>query len=138
MAKPSNKGPTDNKKEVGRPRLFNTPKELQERIDDYFENCRDGGKPFTIAGLAYWLEMDRKSIYNYEHKDEYFHTIKRARDKILATLEEMIAVDGRAGQIFLAKNYGYTDKTEIESINVNVEMTTTEAEEILKSAGIIV
>lgn len=112
--------PEDKKKHAGgRPKLFNTPKELQDRIDDYFENCRDGGKPFTIAGLAYWLEMDRKSIYNYEKDDEFFPTIKRARDKILATLEEMITVDGRAGQIFLAKNYGYTDKMEVESNNTN-------------------
>lgn len=113
--------PTEEKQKHagGRPKLFSTPKELQDRIDDYFESCRDGGKPFTIAGLAYWLEMDRKSIYNYEKDDEFFHTIKRARDKILATLEEMIAVDGRAGQIFLAKNYGYTDKMEVESTNIN-------------------
>ena len=122
----------------GRPRLFSTPAELQARIDDYFENCRDGGKPFTIAGMAYWLEMDRQTFYNYKERDEYFGTIKRARDKILATLEEMIVVDGRAGQIFLAKNYGYTDKQEIEStnLNLNAEMTLEEAEKYLKEQGI--
>lgn len=116
----------------GRPRLFSTPEELQKRIDEYFDSCRDSRKPFTIAGLAYWLEMDRKSIYNYEKDDEFFPTIRRARDKILATLEEMITIDGRAGQIFLAKNYGYTDKIETENVNLNHEMSEEEAEKILE------
>lgn len=115
----------------GRPRLFSTPKELQTRIDEYFEACRDGGKPYTIAGMAYWLEMDRQTFYNYQDRDEYFDIIKRARDKIMATLEEMIVVDGRAGQIFLAKNYGYTDRIDTQNVNLNYEMTEEEAEKII-------
>ena len=123
---------TDKPKNLGgRPLLFSNADELQNRIDDYFENCDTNGKPYTIAGLAYWLEIDRQSIYNYEAKAEYFGTIKRARERILAYLEELLITDGKAGQIFVAKNYGYTDKIETENINLNHEMTEDEADAIL-------
>lgn len=103
----------------GRPLLFETKEKLEEAINKYFEDCQKREKPPTIAGLAFWLDVDRHTIYNYEKRDEFFHTIKRVRNRIMAILEEELMVKGTGGQIFLAKNYGYTDKQE-HDINANV------------------
>lgn len=103
----------------GQPPRWETPEELQEDIDLYIKTCHEEGRPLTIAGLALAVGVDRQTIYNYEKKDEYFGIIKRARDHILAFLEEKMMMEGKAGQIFLAKNYGYTDRQEIESSGTN-------------------
>ncbi len=110
----------------GRPAIFKDPKELEEKIAQYFAMCEQTGRPETFAGLAVWLGVDRKTVYNYAEKDEFFHTMKKARDYILAKLEEKMMAEGKAGQIFLAKNYGYTDKTETEisgGLNIKVGWT---------------
>ena len=107
-----NKEPTSNKR--GRPLSYKTANELQKAIDLYFDVCEEKERPPTIAGLAYSLGVDRHTVYNYENKDDFFHTIKRARERILVYLEEMLMTEGRGGQIFIAKNYGYTDKQEHE------------------------
>lgn len=120
------------KNKGGKPLIFKSEQELQKAIDGYFEECKsnlidfitkDGevikiNKPLipTIAGLAYALGVDRHTIYNYAEREKYFHTIKRTRDYIVSKIESKLAnVDGNiVGTIFLAKNYGYSDKQEIE------------------------
>ena len=99
---------------AGRPLKFKTEAELKEAIDKYFQYCAENKKPETIAGIAYHLGVERKTIYNYENRDEFLLTIKAARDRILAGLEEALFTEGKSGQIFLAKNYGYSDKQEHE------------------------
>lgn len=99
----------------GKPLLFKTAGELQKRVDEFFEWVELKGKPPTIARLAIFLDCDRQTIYNYEKKDEYFDIIKKARNLCIADLEERTVMEGKPGQIFIAKNYGYTDKQEIVS-----------------------
>ena len=98
---------------VGRPRIWDTPDELQTAIDSYFEYCDKNEKPYTIAGLAVFLDVDRQTIYNYEKKQRYFDTIKKARDRVYNYMEEWAMIKGNAGTIFLMKNYGYTDRQEV-------------------------
>jgi len=98
----------------GRPPVWKSPEELQSKVNAYFADCESRERKPCIAGLAYWCDVDRHTIYNYEEKTEYFHIIKKARDYILAGLEEtMIHGEGGGGAIFLAKNYGYTDQRNI-------------------------
>ena len=99
---------------AGRPLIFKTNEELKEAVNKYFDYCSENKRPETIAGLAYHLGIERQSIYNYEKRDAFFDTIKGARDRILAGLEEALFTEGKSGQIFLAKNYGYSDKQEHE------------------------
>ena len=98
----------------GRPVLYETPEQLEKLINEYFEQCEVRERPPTIAGLAYCLGVDRQTIYNYEKKEPFFGTIKRARDRIIMNIEEELICRGNSGTIFLAKNYGYTDKQELE------------------------
>ncbi len=104
----------EEKNKGGRPPIFNTPDELQERIDDYKRYLKTSGKPPTIAGLAYYTGIDRQTLYNYKSKDEFFDTIKTFVQWVLMNYEEQAVDKGNAGIIFLLKNYGYQDKQETE------------------------
>lgn len=99
----------------GRPPIFKTVQELEDCIETYKEYLRTENKPPTIAGLAYYTGIDRKTLYNYKAKDQYFHTIKKFVDWIIMNFEEIATDKGNAGVIFLMKNYGYTDKQIVES-----------------------
>lgn len=121
----------------GRPMKFPNSKKLEDTIKSYFKHCDKTGKPYTIAGLAVWLDVDRHTIYNYEKKEEFFHIIKKARDVILASWEERVISEGKPGQIFLMKNYGYTDKQEVQNTNYNHEISDDAAKAYLKKHGMI-
>lgn len=111
----------------GRPPCFKSPQELQKKIDAYLKECKDNieeiindkgqvvkvKKPLipSIAGLAYALDVDRQTIYNYQEKNQYFGIIKKARDFIYTQIEKKcLNTNGNiGGTIFIAKNYGYQD-----------------------------
>jgi hypothetical protein len=122
---------------VGRPPKYNSPEEMQTAIDEYFEDHQPRirkdsvGNPIinknglpsidlnppTISGLALFLGFsNRTSLYEYEKESEYSDTIKRARSRC----EEFVESNGMSGivppamAIFALKNYGWSDKQEIE------------------------
>lgn len=117
----------------GRPLKFKSVEELEEKIKAYFDKCdqtviktiydKEGNvleeltKPYTITGLALALDTSRETLCNYEEKEEYFDTIKRAKLKCQNDLEER-AITGKANPTFsifsMKNNYGWRDKTEIE------------------------
>lgn len=114
--------------EVGRPRAFKSVEEVEEKINAYFNYCEEKEKPYTMSGLAYYLEIDRKTLLNYSKNEEYFHTIKKARDKVQMQLEEN-ALSNKANPTFtifnLKNNFDWKDKiehssSEVENINKNV------------------
>lgn len=107
----------------GRPLLFKDAEALEARIAEYREYLKDNEKPPTIAGLAYWLGVDRLTIYNYEKRLPFFNTIKKAREWVLSSYEES-AADGKGGGgvIFLMKNYGYTDKQELDIKSTEIKV----------------
>jgi hypothetical protein len=100
---------------AGRPKRWATKEALQADLDKYWNYCEEKEKPPTIAGLAYYLNVDRQTIYNYSKNDEYFDTIKKAREYVMMSLEETAIIKGNAGTIFVMKQYGYTDKQEVET-----------------------
>ena len=113
---------------VERPKIFNDVKEVEEKINAYFNYCEEKEKPYTMSGLAYYLGIDRKTLLNYSKNEEYFHTIKKARDKVQMQLEEN-ALSNKANPTFtifnLKNNFDWKDKiehssSEVENINKNI------------------
>lgn len=115
------------------PLKYKSVKELQSAIDDYFDRCDNRIKevhskegeayaishpePYTMSGLAVSLGLDRRSLINYSHREEYFPAIKAARAKVELDIERRMADKDTftPGLIFNAKNnFGWTDKQEIE------------------------
>lgn len=116
--------------ERGRPLKFNNIEELQKKIDNYFDNCDNLGKPYTITGLAVALDTSRKVLLDYEDKEEYSYTIKKAKDRVEQYAEEQLYKgNNTAGVIFsLKNNYKWVDKQEIKAdvdqditINIDIE-----------------
>lgn len=78
---------------MGRPPIYNTADELQERIDEYFDvQCSVNEKEIpgeipNVLGLVVFLGFaDRGSLLDYEKRsDEFSHTVKRAKARIYNT-----------------------------------------------------
>lgn len=121
--------PSTQKHAGGRPLIFKTKKQLQDAIDEYFAYCDNRTRsvyikemgdnlemsdpaPYTMSGLAYALGVDRKTILNYGNKDEFFLTVKRARERVEAHLDERVNDKNTftPGIIFnLKNNFGWVD-----------------------------
>ena len=102
----------------GKPLAFPTVESLQIAIDAYFDTCdklssaNEGLriKPYTMAGLANALGVDRQTVINYGKKDEYFGTVKRARAIVEQYAEERLFGNSVTGVIFnLKNNFGWKD-----------------------------
>lgn len=109
----------------GRPLKFESVEVMQEVIDKYFAECDEKQKPYTVSGLAYALNTTRRTLLDYQEKDEYSHTIKKAKAKIERFNEELLYSKdvSTTGVIFnLKNNYNWKDKQEIEA-EVNSDMT---------------
>lgn len=128
----------------GRPPFFKTSEQLEVMVDRYFvhilgefheEDVEQWNpmtnqfeqktvkvwtrppEPATITGLALYLGFcDKVSLYDYRVKDEFAYSIKRAISKIENAYEQNLSSKDKspAGAIFALKNFGWTDKTQIE------------------------
>lgn len=119
---------------AGRPLKFKTVEELQKKIDEYYEYCDNrlvqgydnktneqfayiSPEPYTMSGLAYYLGIDRKTLLNYSKNEEFFPTVKKARDRVEMDIERRMndKATFTPGLIFNAKNnFGWKDKTETD------------------------
>ena len=109
----------------GRPRIYNSPEDMQEKINEYFSKCESEDRPKTMQGLANALGMTRQSLVNYGDRNEFFDTIKNARDTVTSEIEEKLLKSGQptVGCIFwLKNNAGWVDKQEID-VNSQVSLS---------------
>lgn len=101
----------------GRPLKFESAEELQRKIDSYFLWCDIKEKPYTVSGLAVFLDTSRMVLIDYEKNkgDAFSDTIKRAKAKIEAFAEEaLFSARNVAGVIFnLKNNHNWKDKSEV-------------------------
>ncbi|MEE9193046.1 MAG: terminase small subunit [Thermodesulfobacteriota bacterium] len=69
----------------------------------------------TVTGLALFLGFSsRQSIYDYIGKEEYSYILKRAVTVIENHHEKRMDGVNVAGSIFVLKNMGWKDKTEVD------------------------
>jgi hypothetical protein len=100
---------------MGRPRKFNDPATFDLMVDLYVIDCHERGVPLTIPDLALYLGFaDRHSLYDYQDREEFSHSVKRARSLVEAYIVRYGLEGGGAMPIFLLKNMGYTDKQEVQ------------------------
>lgn len=121
---------------AGRPPLFDSPEEMQAKIDSYFTACDEGTLqevydqkrktvvsikqriPYTVPGLAYHLGFaTRKGLFDYERKEKFRNTVTRAKLRIERQRNEK-AISGeqdpRFAQFDLKNNFDWQDKQEID------------------------
>ena len=101
---------------VGAPIKF-TPKELDEKFQEFLDYCKKNYVPLTIGRLCVILNVDRDFLLDHGKQDKYATQIRRYRMIILADKEERLNAGkgSTAGTIFdLKNNYGWTDRQEID------------------------
>ena len=98
--------------ERGRPLKFKTLPELEKVIDKYFQDTPID--EWTITGLALALDTSRKVLCEYEDKDEFSNTIKKAKLIVENGYEIDLKKHGRAGTIFALKNFDWKDRNETD------------------------
>jgi hypothetical protein len=106
------------KNDTGRPEKFLDPKELEKKGMKYIDDCRNNKKPITVTGLCLCLETTRDTLMEYQRKKEFSDTIKRLKLYAENYAEEYLYnPNGRAvvGAIFALKNFGWSDKLEVET-----------------------
>jgi N12 class adenine-specific DNA methylase len=96
---------------MARPRIYDNADELEKVVDEYFS--LDGKK--TLTGLALHLGFDsRQSIYDYQKNGTFSYIINKALLRVENQYEENLSGNNVAGSIFVLKNMGWKDKSEVE------------------------
>jgi len=97
----------------GRPPKYKTSEEIEAAISKYWDSL--GKDKPTVTGLALFLGFEsRQSFYRYENDGEFSYTIKKARLKIESIYEQNLHSGNATGSIFALKNFGWSDKTEVD------------------------
>jgi hypothetical protein len=93
-------------------------KELKRIAKRYFTKCDTEQRPYTMSGLAEALGIARRTLKEYERRDDFGATVAAFKRKIEAQMEErMLLGTSAAGpsQFSLKNNFNWTDKIEIET-----------------------
>lgn len=110
----------------GRPSVFESPIEMELKINEYFANCPDKKTvvvglgtmempAITITGLCIYLGFEsRQSFYDYEKREGFSYTIKKARLRVENYYEQCLQFGNVTGAIFPLKNMGWEDKQDIK------------------------
>jgi len=107
-----------NKNPVGRPLKFKNEKELQKKVDAWLKKCKKEERPLTITGLALALDTTRDVLIDYENREEFSYTIKKAKARVEGFVERKLMGGGHpAGPIFNLKNNfkKWEDKTIVDN-----------------------
>ena len=100
---------------VGKPKVVETPERFTELAEEYISKCEDNNKTMTITGLALHLGFASiQSIHDYAKYDGFEFAVKRARLYIEHSYELKLSGNNVAGPIFALKQFGWSDKQQIE------------------------
>lgn len=118
---------------------------MQKKIDAYFNGGAYKRKVITnlgeevetptptISDLCLYLGFtSRQSFYDYEKREGYTDIIRRARLMIEREYEMKLHGPNPTGAIFALKNFGWSDKQEVEAkMELHIKVTHTDIEERL-------
>lgn len=105
---------SEESKQVGRPRLYETPEEFEAKVLEYQKYCKEEKEPVTWTGLALFLGFSsRQSINEYEKYDGFSDAVKRAKLFVEWHYEMRVNGNNATGPIFVLKNMGWSDKQEL-------------------------
>jgi hypothetical protein len=114
---------------AGRPRIYDSPDELELKCQEYIGYCNEKKERPTITGACLFLDFcDKTTLYDYRDRPEFSHSIKRLLLYVENGYEIALQSNAVTGSIFALKNMGWKDKQEVENsggvtINWNVEKT---------------
>ena len=103
-------------KKIGRPRIIESPAEMERLVKEYVTKCREEDEPLTLTGMILHLGLSsRRVLDDYGDRPEFAHSVKRAKLLIEHGYEVDLRRTGNpAGSIFALKNMGWSDRQEFE------------------------
>lgn len=100
---------------------FNSAEQFDRKVDQYVKHCNQQDEPLTVPGLALFLGFaDKSSLYQYQKRDGFEDSVKRARTLIEQYLVKRSMLGNPAGAIFILKNMGYSDKQELRTEPIQI------------------
>lgn len=105
---------------MARPLKYESAEQIEKLSQEYFDSTPKD--EWTITGLALALDTNRQTLMNYEDREEFFDTIKKLKTKVENQYEISLRKNGRSGDIFGLKNFGWKDKSEVDQ-NTNMNLT---------------
>ena len=93
------------------PLKWESPEQIRDIIDNYFEDTPDEQITLTVLCLA--VDTNKQTIANYQDKPEFKHMLEMAKMKIEHAYEKSLRKNGRSGDIFALKNFGWTDRMDV-------------------------
>ena len=92
----------------GRPVKYSSTKKIQKVIDAYFTACEAQREHPTVTGLALAVGLSRQGLIEYQDKERFSDTIKKAKLRIENHLEQRLFSANVTGVIFnLKNNFGW-------------------------------
>ena len=122
----------------GRPPIYKDSQYLSDKIDEYFIyvqgeyveketvnpiTFQDGivkewirePERITVTGLALYLGFaDRQLLQDYKKKPKFSFPIKRAMTRVEQEYENYLFERNPTGAIFALKNFGWSDKSQVD------------------------
>lgn len=123
----------------GRPKKFNDPDVMWERILKYFKDCDSATKtiinekgqtkiiykPYTITGLCLALDIESTTtLTDYENDPMFSRAVKMAKKIVENWVEEKSLtgdINATTAIFNLKNNFGWKDKTEVETTDKTQE-----------------
>lgn len=101
----------EQKRRIGRPRLYDNPEDLERAINEYLETTEEP----TMSGLQVHVGMSKQSWSDYGARDGFSDLIQAARLAIESVVEHRVLyASNTSGPIFWMRVHGgYVDKHEI-------------------------
>lgn len=99
----------------------NDPIQVKERTTEYFSICAKNDMKPTVAGYAFALGVDRRTLWQWvsgvTHKStEVKDIIKKAYEMLNIMMEDYMhngKINPVSGIFLMKNNFGYTDKQEV-------------------------
>ena len=119
----------------GQPRYFQSPEEMEQAIQAYFDDCIKKTRRPTITGLVLALGFkSRESLRDYgEYSEEYFDIITRAKLIIQEGYEQALfsKETARGAQFALSAGFGWRE-TQAVAVSNDVQPLTPQELRIIR------
>lgn len=119
------------KRNVWKPRKWETPQELIDLINNYLLNTPF--EEYTVTWLCLSIWASKQLLNDYEEREWFQEIIKEAKLIVENSYEISLRKNWRTWDIFALKNFWWKDKIETDNTNTNVDASESLSEEQRKN-----
>ena len=106
--------------------MYETPEDFAAKFEEYCQHCdeNENEKP-TMSGLAWFMGFSsRQSLWEYRKKEGFEYIANRIALFVEKGYEQQMAQGrGDGGIVFALKNFGWTDKQELDHTSSDGSMS---------------